>query len=307
MKIDTSTRWLPVYEALASEVRLKIIELLAQRSMNIKEIAGELNLSSAIITMHIKKLEQASIIKCVRNSTRNAVQKLCSLSMDSLEIEFPGKPVNGLKHHGFSVPVGHYTDFSITPTCGLATAEKIIGHFDDPRSFWEPERVNAEIVWFTQGYVEYKLPNYLLSDQEPKELEISLELSSEAPGINNNWPSDITFFLNGERLGMWTSPGDFGGSRGKFTPIWWSMDVAQYGLYKRIRINDEGTFIDGMRVSDVTLSHLNLRQKSMTFRIAVLEESEHVGGVTLFGKEFGNYNQDIVFKLYYKQSLQAIP
>ncbi len=301
MKIDATEKWLPVYEALSSDVRLKIIHLLAEKPMNIKELAQELDLSSAILTMHVNKLEKAQLIKCERNRTRGAVQKLCSLAVDSLEIEFPNKETVTKKYHEFSIPVGHYTDFSAAPTCGIATPEKVIGHFDDPRYFLDPERVNAGILWFTQGYIEYKVPNYLLSVQKPEELEISLELSSEAPGINSNWPSDITFFVNGEKIGMWTSPGDFGENRGKYTPEWWSLGVGQYGLYKMIRINREGSFIDGVRISDVNLSMLDIRQKYWSFRIAVLEESEHVGGVTLFGKGFGNYNQDIVFRLYYQQ------
>ena len=56
MKIDLSEQWLPVYEALASSVRMKIIKLLAQKPMNIKEIAAALDLSSSIITMHVGKL-----------------------------------------------------------------------------------------------------------------------------------------------------------------------------------------------------------------------------------------------------------
>lgn len=57
--------------------------------------------------------------------------------------------------------------------------------------------------------------------------------------------------------------------------------------------------MDGLKISDVTLDQLDVRQKYWTFRISVLEEAEHVGGFTLFGAGFGNYNQDIMFKLYY--------
>ena len=59
MKIDISEKWLPVYEALDSSVRIKIINLLSELPLNIKEIASKLDLSSAIITMHINKLEKS--------------------------------------------------------------------------------------------------------------------------------------------------------------------------------------------------------------------------------------------------------
>lgn len=300
MKVGIDEKWLPIYEALASPVRMRIIHLLAQRPMNIKELAGELALSSAILTMHVRKLEKAKIITSERIHMKGAVQKQCKLIMDSLEVGFPSKASADRKYHTFSTPVGHYTDFSVEPTCGLATVDRVIGYFDDPRYFLDPERVRAGILWFTQGFVEYKIPNHLLSNQEPEELEISLELGSEAPGVNNNWPSDISFFINGVKVGIWTSLGDFGGSRGKHTPDWWSLGLGQFGLLKILRVNNEGAFIDGQKVSEIRLSEIDIRQKQWTFRIAVMEGAQNIGGVTLFGKGFGNYDQDILFRLYYK-------
>lgn len=300
MKAEISDKWLPVYEALASSVRLKIINILAGKSLNIKQLAKELGLSSAIVTMHVKKLEAAAIIRCERKILNRSVQKLCFLDMESLEVEFPNKTVKTRNFHEFSIPIGHYSDFSAAPTCGIATPEKLIGEYDDPRYFLDPERVNAGILWFTKGYVEYKIPNFLLSVQQPEELEISMELGSEAPGINNDWPSDITFFLNEHKIGQWTSPGDFGNIRGKYTPEWWSLHVGQFGLFKSVRISQDGSYIDGIKVSDTTLSSLDIRQKYWSFRIAALPDAVNAGGVTLFGKGFGNYSRDITFKLYFK-------
>ncbi len=300
MKTNISEKWLPVFEALSSNVRIKIINLLARQPLNIKQLAEELGLSSAIVTMHVKKLETAAIIHCERKSINGSVQKLCFLDADTLEIQFPGKQSQERRFHEFSMPIGHYSDFNATPTCGIATPEKVIGEFDDPRYFLDPDRVKAGILWFTEGFIEYKVPNFLLSVQEPEELEISMELGSEAPGINNNWPSDITFFLNEQKIGQWTSPGDFGNTRGKFTPNWWSLQVGQYGFYKAIRITREGSYIDGIKVSDISLSSLDIRQKYWSFRIAALPEAMNAGGVTLFGKGFGNYSRDIMFKLYFK-------
>ena len=124
MKIKISEKHLPVFEALASGVRLKIINLLSQRSMNIKELAQNLSLSSAILTMHIRKLEDAGIIKSERVKINGAIHKICSLDMDLIEIEFPKNKDSDLKTYEFILPVGHYTDFNVTPTCGLATTEK---------------------------------------------------------------------------------------------------------------------------------------------------------------------------------------
>lgn len=307
MKIDISQHSLPVYEALSSSVRIEMIRLLAQKPMNVKELAEALSLSSAIMTMHVKKLERASIIKTSMQPGKGGAKKVCTLVTDSIEIIFPPKIETVFREcHVTEVSVGHYTDFEANPTCGLATTVKVIGMFDEPRAFLEPERVNAKILWFGQGFVEYRLANYLMKNEEPVELEISMEISSEAPFANENWPSDITFTLNGVLLGTWTSPGDFGGgSRGRYTPDWWWDEINQYGLLKVLKINNEGTFIDGTRISDVKLADLQIDLKQWTFRIAVHEDAQNVGGVTLFGTGFGNYNQDIVFKLYYERKAAA--
>ncbi|APC41831.1 ArsR/SmtB family transcription factor [Clostridium estertheticum] len=299
MKIDISEKWLPVYEALDSSVRIKIINLLSELPLNIKEIASKLELSSAIITMHINKLEKAGIVKGERTKSKGGVQKICSLLLDGIIIDFPRKTQKRLNHHEYIVLVGQYTDFEITPTCGLATTEKIIGYFDDTRSFLDSQRVAAKILWFTQGFVEYKLPNYLLTTQNPSELEISMEIGSEAPGANKNWPSDISFVMNGIKIGEWTSPGDFADVKGKYTPNWWNSDINQYGMLKIIKINDKGSFIDGEKISDIKLSDINIRSKQWKLRLEVAADAKHIGGLTVFGSGFGNYDQDLIFRLYY--------
>ena len=59
LQCDLNDEYLPVYEALASKVRLKILRLLCRRKMNVKELAAEIGVSSSIMTMHIRKLELA--------------------------------------------------------------------------------------------------------------------------------------------------------------------------------------------------------------------------------------------------------
>ena len=101
-------------------------------------------------------------------------------------------------------------------------------------------------------------------------------------------------------IGTWTSPGDFGDVRGIFTPDWWFPNWNQYGLLKMLVINKKGTFIDGLQISDVTIRDFNLDYRSsMKLRMAVNDNAEHVGGLTIFGKSFGNYGQDIKVSINY--------
>ncbi len=303
MNIELSEKYLPVYEALASNVRIQIIHLLSEKAMNIREITKALNMSSAIMTMHIKKLEKAGIVTSEMIPGKSgAAKKMCSLVVDQLDISFPIKHVLKREYKQTDLSIGHYTDLQILPTCGICTRDGIIGIFDDPRFFLDPKRVDAKVLWFGQGYIEYKIPNHLMMSELPQELEISMEFSSEAPLTNNYWPSDITFHFNGVKVGMWTSPGDFGGNAGRLNPHWWFNDINQYGLLKRLIISKEGTFMDGIKLSDITLDQVDVRQRHWTFRISVLEDAAHIGGFTLFGAGFGNYNQDIIFKLYYTKA-----
>ena len=176
----------------------------------------------------------------------------------------------------------------------------MIGFRDDPRVFREPERMQAQLLWFTQGYVEYRAPNYLSTEQKLVEIELSFEIASEAPDYADDWPSDITFSVNGIELFTWLSPGDYGIKRGIYTPEWWPSN--QYGLLKTIHILEDGVYMDGNKMSDVTLSQvLRTIDQYWSIRFEVAEDAEHVGGLTLFGKGFGNHAQDILMRFFFEK------
>ncbi|MNV73098.1 hypothetical protein D3C71_1662290 [compost metagenome] len=158
--------------------------------------------------------------------------------------------------------------------------------------------MHAKLLWFGRGFVEYRVPNYMLQGQTLEEIEISLEIGSEAPGIAANWPSDIHFYVNDILLGYWTSPGDSGDGRGQLTPAWWSDYTNQYGWLKVLRITEEGTYLDGQQLSTVAIQDLPISRNEWTLRLEVPEDAEHIGGLTLYGEGFGNYDQDIRFRTY---------
>ena len=67
-----------------------------------------------------------------------------------------------------------------------------------------------------------------------------------------------------------------------------------------IMINDKGTFIDGLQISDVSLKDFDLDYRSVIkFKLAVPDNATHIGGLTIYGKNFGNYNQDINVRINY--------
>lgn len=303
LQCDLNDEYLPVYEALASKVRLKILRLLCQRKMNVKELAAELGLSSSIMTMHIRKLEAAGLIKTELSPGKSGQQKVSAIAVNEIGIRIYENEMASYKCHKSVCPVGHYTDFDVEPTCGLASDTEFIGNVDDSRYFMDPRRMGARILWFSKGFVEYKTPNFLVKTQEPELVEISMELSSEYPFTNDNWPSDISFYLNEQYLGYWTSPGDYGDRKGKYTPEWWPHDINQYGLLKKLLITHHGTYVDGNLISNKTIADIDIYRDIFTFRIGVQDGAGHIGGVTLFGKGFGDYDQDIEIKVYYAEEI----
>ena len=297
--IDNLREGLDTFKALSSESRIKILELLSEhQKLNMKELAEKLGLTNGAITSHVKKLEECGLIEVSTKSAARGNQKLCYLREDKLIFEL--KKTNKEKYYESDIAVGHFSDYEIYPTCGLATKDHIIGEVDDPSFFADPERIDSQILWFTRGFIEYRLPNYLKAGDKLKEIQISMEISSEAPGYCDDWPSDIYFYLNDQELGSWRSPGDFGENKGIFTPSWWYPNWNQYGLLKLLSISREGTFIDGAKISETGLEQLELNYKSdLKFKLAVPKKAEHKGGLTIFGENFGNYNQNIYLRLIY--------
>ncbi len=292
MHIEVKRENMYLLEAFASETRVAIIEWLNTRPMNIRELAAQLHLSSAIVTRHVQKLERAGLLRCEQQPGLRGMQKVCSLAEETLTLQ-----LRTIRHNPdvyvHEIPVGQYNAYDIRPTCGLCSAKSAIGMHDDIRYFADPLHTQAELLWFGSGWIAYRIPNYLLASQTVRSLEISLELCSEAPGFNENRPSDIGFRLNGQLVGVWTSPGDFGSRPGVHTPNWWRGGT-QHGVLKTLRVDATGSHVDGVLVSDVALSALGIVSGSeITFQIENLESARHAGGVNLFGSRFGNYAQGI--------------
>lgn len=299
---------LETFKALGSDTRIQILNILLENEqMSMNQLATELNISNGALTGHIKKLEECGLINISNESAGHGNQKMCSVTQDRIIVDIK-KPIDYKNVFETEIKVGQFSRHQVWPTCGIATSESVIGEFDDIRYFNHPDRFTANILWFTKGYVEYTIPNLIPSNQRLTQLSISAELSSEAPGIDNNWPSDISFYINDTKIGMWTSPGDFGDVHGMFTPQWWPQNWNQYGLLKLLVINDYGTYIDGLKISDVSTLSLHLDYNSdIRLRLAVENDSEHVGGITLYGKSFGNYDQDIRVAINYAPLVAAQP
>ena len=298
---------LPFFKALSSSIRIQILKLLNQeKELNLNELANRIGITNGAMTSHIRILEEAGIINTRTVVARHGMQKLCSLKVEKYVVHI-GHIGSKYNQNSFSIEIapGQYVDYDVTPTCGIATTERIIGVYDTPVYFSDTEHFQAQIVWFTTGYVEYEIPNYLPENAVLKEILFQAELGSEAAAYNNDFKSDIHFYINGNFVGIWQSPGDFGGVKGFYNPEWWAPSMNQYGTLMEFCINKEGTFFEGNKYSDFTIDQLNIRPGSrIHLRLAVPEGLPNSRGLTIYGRGFGNYNSGMIIRMDYETNTE---
>lgn len=291
-------------KALGHETRISILRYLGDRVVPVNQIAQDLKLPASTATMHIVVLERAGLLHSEMRPASRGLQKVCARTYDELVIDLPRGEHHTRGAVELSMPIGGYSEFRVDPTCGLASTDGLIGYLDDPASFYEPDHLTAQLVWFRSGYVEYRFPNRTPVGAPVLALQLTAEVCSEAPLHDPDWPSDISVWVNDVHLGEWTCPGDFGGARGRLTPAWWEEKDSQYGVLKRWRVTGSGTSIDGLALSSVSLDALNMRTgEPIRVRIGVRPDAHNVGGINLFGAEFGNYPQDLGLRIEYDTGL----
>lgn len=290
-----------VCKALSNEHRMKILRILSESPHNVNELAEKMNMPFSTIAVNVKKLEDAGIISTELIPGRGT-QKVNTKKYDRIIINlFHEEETNQENTITIEMPIGEYVDCEVEQSCGLVDENNYIGIQDDPRSFYETKRKQAQLLYFRVGYVEYRFPNRIPYGTLAKEVEFSAEICSEAPYHKLDWPSDITCWVNGIEIGTWTCPGDFGGERGLLTPKWWPVNNTQYGLLKHWKVTEKGCYLDGVKISDVTIEELVIHQKPfISFRLAVKKDAVNVGGVNIFGSKFGNYEQSLVMKIHYE-------
>ena len=293
----------PIAKALSSPVRARMLSLLCLRSMNVNELAEALSLPVSTAALNVRQLEEAGLISSEIQPGIRGAMKLCSRRVDSISMRLTADMQDGENAITIRLPIGSYSAAeNITPQCGMVSDYAWIGESNTTRTFYHPDRLNAQLLWFESGSLEYRLSPGEIDLAQVSFIEFSMELSSNAPLYRGDYKSDIGVSVNGTPLGVWTCPGDFGGRRGRFNPSWWSDTSSQFGLLKTWRVDETQTTLDGEHFSGVTLSDLRLEQAPfISLRIGVDAGAVHVGGVNLFGEKFGDYGQGIIMRIGYRE------
>ncbi len=289
-------------KALSSPVRIDIMNLIKTKPLSLQEIARLLQIPLSSTAMHIRCLEDAGLIITENQPGIRGSMRVCMCHILSFHLEAYDTEIDAADHsYLYEMPVGSYYNFDVSPTCGLAGMEGIIDCFDNPVSFYSAERQNAQLIWFNQGFLEYRFPNKINRLLTLQELSFSLELCSEAPGYSEDWPSDITFYINDQEVGTYTCPGDFGVRRGKCTPDIWPMGRTQYGLLTSISLRQDGGYINESPVNPaVSLSTVGLDEHPfISFKVCIKSDAVNIGGGNIFGEKYGDHPQGICMRAVY--------
>lgn len=298
---DNSSNIELMLKGLASGPRIEILRYLGAHAGSVSEIAEALGMPASTAALHVNQLEKAGLIRTELKPASRGLQKICARLFDQVVITLPTGELAQENVQDTSMPIGAYVDCRVVPTCGLVSEYGIIGNLDDPNAFYYPERLQAQLIWFKSGYVEYRFPKTLPTRCDIDSLQISFEACSEAPLHDADWPSDVFLSINGVDVGTWTSPGDFGGERGALTPDWWEEWNSQYGLLKVWKVTQSASYVDGIEISSVGLKDLHLHEFPwITVRIGIKEDAVNLGGINIFGRSFGNYPQDILMRLRFR-------
>lgn len=294
-----------VCRALSSQTRLEILRHITTASLTISQLAEVFMLPMSSMCLHIKILKDAGLIETYPKPGLHGTQKLCAIitSKVTLDIFSHFDLENETPPVYVEMPVGHFSNCEVTPPCGLAATDFYLSEEDSPYGFFSGERFKAGLIWFTNGSLEYKFPNEALQKGALKQIEISFEICSEAPGYRNDWPSDIDLDLNHKHVTTLHLSGDYGGRRGIYNPSWWSDTNSQYGDYIILCIKHDGCYMNQTKISDETIESLELKNGyhfSFSLKCNNTTSSYTGGGMNLFGKQFGDYNQGIVMKVEYE-------
>ena len=301
-KPQDETSILKICYALSSPERLKIVKTLLRENKNLTTLTKELNIPMTSLSRHIDILADAKIIFLNYQPGPKGHTKYCSLASLGFAVSFAVTHTenNAPPHYSVELPIGIFSHCHIEAPCGMLSAEKQLAPFDETSCFFLPERINAECLWFNKGFISYNFPSPPSNKLSlMSEISFSFEICSEANCYNNNWPSDITVYINKIEILTFTSPGDFGGRRGKYTPKFWPITSTQFGLLKNITIDGQGVFLDGKLVNkNVAFENLQLSAGSaIQLTIGIKDDAVHKGGINLFGKNFGDFQQAIKMTL----------
>ncbi len=287
--------------ALSNGERVKIMKALIYHSQSLSSLSKQLDIPVSSISRHIDALIDAGLVHLTyqpgpKGHAKYYAQAILSftISLETLQKDEPDE-----SEYIVEMPLGMFSHCHIKAPCGMLGKEAALFGYDNPHLFFSPVRANAECLWFDSGFISYNFPTDFSRIRKFTSATFSFEICSETIYYNDKWPSDITVCINNVEVTTFTSPGDFGGRRGKYTPAYWPLTSTQFGLLQKITVNKDGVLVNNVLVSDkVRFDDLHIYDgTSVKLDIGIKPDAKHKGGINLFGKNFGDYPQAIIMAL----------
>lgn len=287
--------------ALASPERIRILQNLT-KNKNLSTLAKELKIPPSSLARHIDILADAGLVHLYHEPGPKGHVKYVSIATLNYTVHLVPRDKKAKPAPAISVelPIGLFSHCHIERPCGMLSKEKQLIPYDDPSFFFFPERTQAEALWFDKGFISYNFPTPTnVQNKKLSKVTFSFEICSETDCYNNDWPSDITVFINKHEILTFTSPGDFGGRRGIYTPSFWPITATQFGMLKTVTVTKEGIYLDEKFLDNhITFDDLKLFDgAAIQLTIGIKDDAVHKGGINLFGKNFGDYPQAIIMEL----------
>ncbi len=285
-------------KAISHPIRTKILAQLNDYPKTVTELAKLNKISVKNVLFHLDVLlDSGLVVKKFLPSKKEGV----SIYHDyfrgvSLSYDEPSQ--KDIKTYSQEIEVGMYSEARFDGYLRMATQNDTISV--DQNDPYNPVRKNASLIWTSGGMVTYSFGKYFYKKGKIESINFSFEICSEINGFRNDYKSDITLSVNGIKLGVFTSDGDFGDIPGKFNPSFWNRNYSQYGHLLVINITNDGTYINHKLVSNIKIKDLKIEEHS-DLKLTIENEigAKHYGGFNLFGKGFGNYDQDILLIVNY--------
>ena len=291
-----------ICEVLGSETRLRILKYLQRPPYihSLPTLVKELGIPKTTILHHLHKMENAGVISLFYKPSEHGLVRFVGRDLKSANIVIyhnEKSAVRSVISEFQTLGVGQFSDFSGN-RLSLATRRELFDNIAD-RCFI-PQRFDAQLVYTPQGTISYFF-NRASTQKKLADLNLSLEISSEAPNSDNNNKSDITCWINGHETATFQCDGDYGDRRGKLNPEWWPSANTQYGKLLTLSVRMDGVYLNGNRtLSKVKLSDLHLKEgNKISIVLGNKDTAEYPNGFNLFGREFGDYPQDICLELKY--------